>query len=96
MNVLPNASFENIMSKKKKSSLKKLINLKLNFYYKSNKITKKIDEVNINLWNTLLKGEFIKNYEIFDEDSIYVENSEISSQEEKSDLISSNSRRLFL
>lgn len=42
MNVLPNASFENIMSKKKKSSLKQLINLKLNFYYKSNKITKKI------------------------------------------------------
>ena len=55
-----------------------------------NKTSKKIDEININLLNTLLRGEFIKNYEIFDEDSIYVENSEISSQEEKTFISSTN------
>ncbi len=55
-----------------------------------NKTSKKIDEININLWNTLLRGEFIKNYEIFDEDSIYVENTEISSQEEKTFISSTN------
>ena len=48
-----------------------------------NKETDNVDEVIINFWDTLLKGGLIKNYEIFDEDSIYVENSEFSSQEEK-------------
>ncbi len=61
--------------------------IKLRRYKKNNG---KTDEIIINFWESLFEGKLVQNYEIFDGDSIYIENSKLYSQEEKTFISSSN------
>ena len=55
-----------------------------------NKEDGNIDEIVINFWESLFEGKLIDNYVIFDGDSIYIENSQILNQEEKTFISSTN------
>ncbi len=61
--------------------------IKLRRYEKSND---KTNEIIINFWESLFEGKLVDNYEIFDGDSIYIENSKLYTQEEKTLISSSN------
>ena len=67
-----------------------LRNIKLRRY---NKINNTTNEININFWDYFSTGGIIKDYEIFDGDSIYVERSLNTKPEEKILISSSNLSR---
>ena len=57
---------------------------------RQNKETGNLDEIVINIWDNLLSGSLIRNHEIFDDDTIFVGNSNISTQKEKTFISSTN------